>query len=95
MCLERCGDTEFNITQELKDLYEHRDVVTTVSFELFNLGPNSTIVRNNLTYVNNVLAEMGFETFPMFSSYPYPDDFLDWMHELFVNPDPFITEAIE
>ncbi|KAH3759947.1 hypothetical protein Pelo_8259 [Pelomyxa schiedti] len=94
MCLERCGHTPDDILDQLKSLYDHRDVVSTVSFELYNLGPNGTIVRNNLTDVNDILASWGFETLPMFSSYPYPPEFLDWMRYLFANPDHFINEAV-
>jgi len=30
----------------------------------------------------------------MVSSYPYPPQFLDWMRELFKNPQPFINSAL-
>lgn len=40
------------------------------------------------------ISAMGTRTQAMVSSYPYPPQFLDWMREVFVNPDPFIDAAI-
>eukprot|EP01119_Soliformovum_irregulare_P021167 TRINITY_DN6997_c0_g1_i3.p1 TRINITY_DN6997_c0_g1~~TRINITY_DN6997_c0_g1_i3.p1 ORF type:complete len:220 (+),score=44.55 TRINITY_DN6997_c0_g1_i3:76-735(+) len=65
-----------------------------MSFELYNLGPNSELIINNLTLVGPTLKEMGLETLPMVSSYPYPPQFLSWMRELFKNPRPFMDKAI-
>lgn len=106
MCLERCGDNSSMIMYELIQISEHRDIITGVSFEMFNLGPNSTLVQNNLTIVGPVLVAMGLETYPMVSSYPYPPEFIDWyifkyanwigyrMRQVFKDPYPFMMEAI-
>jgi len=65
-----------------------------VSFELFNLGPKSTLVVNNFTQVIKPLTADGLETYAMISSFPYPPDFIDWMRQLFANPQPFFDAAI-
>jgi len=95
MCLERCGDTTQDIETQLINIHNHLDLVTGVSFEKYNLGPNGQLVKNNFTQVYNILKSWGLETFPMVSSYPYPPQFLDWMRAVFNNPNPFITEALK
>jgi len=94
MCLERCGDNSTMIEYELDQIATHLDVISGVSFEMFNLGPNSTLVMNNLTMVGPLLVNMGVETFPMVSSYPYPPQFIQWMRDLFQNPYPFMIDVI-
>lgn len=42
----------------------------------FNLGPDSTLVLNNLTDPTESFVSAGLETFPMVSSYPYPPQFM-------------------
>ena len=37
---------------------------------------------------------MGFEAWPLLSSYPHPPEFIDWMRQVFANPQPFIDEVI-
>jgi len=95
MCLERCGDNLGNITQQMQSIHDHLDLITGVSFEMYNLGPNSQLVKNNFTSVGPQIRQWGLETFPMVSSYPYPPDFLDWMRQLFNNPTPFINAALK
>jgi len=95
MCLERCNGTSQTIAAELKQISKHKHHLTGVSFELFNLGPNSTLVLNNFTNVAPVIASLGLETFAMISSFPYPPQFLDWMRQLFANPKPFILSVLE
>jgi len=95
MCLERCGDDSTVIAQQMSSIHEHLHHLTGVSFELYNLGPNSQLVVNNFTSVGEQLKSWGLETFPMVSSYPYPPDFLNWMRQLFKNPYPFINAAIK
>mmetsp|Transcript_800 Transcript_800/g.2504 ORF Transcript_800/g.2504 Transcript_800/m.2504 type:complete len:298 (-) Transcript_800:35-928(-) len=95
MCLERCGSSPAQIQSHLAQLKEHRSSLTAVSFEKYNLGPNSTLVSNNLTNVLPQLQLLQLETYPMISSYPYPPQFLDWMRELFANPQPFFQSTLE
>ena len=42
----------------------------------YNLGPNSTLVLNNLTDPSSTFVQSGLETFPMVSSFPYPPQFM-------------------
>lgn len=72
----------------------NRSRFTSALYELYNLGPNSTLVANNLTDVTPSIISLGLESWPMISSYPYPPHFLDWMRELFANPTPFISACI-
>lgn len=95
MCLERCGDNSTSITAQLHALAQHRELISGVSFELFNLGAEGTLVANNLTQVLPFLQTAGFKTYPMISSYPYPPQFLDWMRYVFDNPKPFITTCVQ
>jgi len=94
MCLERCGANSSDIARSLQEIEDHLALLPAVSFEMFNLGPNSTLVLNNLTRVNQQLSAMGVETYPMISSWPYPKAFIDWMRQLFANPEPFIAAAV-
>jgi hypothetical protein len=89
---------------------------------MFNLGPNSTLVLNNLTNVVDDIKAMDLEAWPMVSSYPYafihlsrleysilfkslrgnfqsflrryPPQFLDWMRQVFANPEPFFEACV-
>jgi hypothetical protein len=94
MCLERCGDNSADITAEIAQFQVNRSSFTDVSFELFNLGPNSTLIVNNLTRVSNQLNALGLGTWPMISSYPYPPEFLTWMRQVFATPQPFFDSVI-
>eukprot|EP00042_Codosiga_hollandica_P020244 m.64952 g.64952 ORF g.64952 m.64952 type:complete len:271 (-) comp49761_c0_seq1:114-926(-) len=96
MCLERCGGNSTTIEENLQQIADNLDVIDTVAFETYNLGPNSTLVFNdNLTDVNPALQALGVRRFAMLSSYPYPPQFLDWMMELFANPQPFTDACVE
>ena len=94
MCLERCGHSADEIALQLHQLDVNRTVFTDVAFELYNRGPNSSLVVNNLTRVDAALARLGLRTHAMVSSYPYPPEFLLWMRQLFASPQPFIDALI-
>jgi hypothetical protein len=96
LCLERCGDASADIAAQLAQLGDpaHRGDFTAASFELFNLGPNSTLIVNNLTSVYAPLNALGLQTFAMVSSYPYPPEFLTWMRQVFAAPQPFIDALV-
>jgi len=94
MCLERCGASPIDIYHHLQQIADHLDVINSVSFEKYNLGPNSQLVVNNLTDVLPALQALGVATFPMISSFPYPKEFIDWCRQVFNNPDPFIQACI-
>lgn len=95
MCLERCGDTKEDIDDQLKQIHDRKILLSGVSFELYNLGPNSSLLINNLTSVGPTIKKLNLETFPMISSYPYPPEFLDWMRQVFKNPENFFNQAID
>jgi len=94
MCLERCGDNSADIAAQLDQFRVNRSSFTDVSFELWNLGANSTLITNNLTKVSSELTSLGLGTWPMISSYPYPPDFLLWLRQVFANPKPFFDSVI-
>lgn len=51
MCLERCGGNASSISANLKQIAGAVGLVTAVSYEQFNLGPEGALVTNNLTRV--------------------------------------------
>jgi hypothetical protein len=65
MCLERCGFNTTQIVEQLKQLNEHRNVITAVAFEMFNLGPNSTLITNELFNPLPAIKSMGFDSYAM------------------------------
>jgi hypothetical protein len=104
-CTQRCG---FNVSQIIQhvDQAEHLathdvPILNTVAFERYNLGPNSTLLLNpDLFDINKYILKNATlaATFPrriaMVSSYPYPPQFLDWMRQLFDNPEPFVSAVV-
>ena len=100
MCLERCFNfTSNDIESHLIQIqnYSSQGLINSVSFEKYNLGPNGTLVDNNLTDVNTQLQSFGVERWPMISSYPYPPNFIDWMRQLFYNQTiaaSFVSQCI-
>ena len=94
LCLERCGDNSTYIQYQLNQIQANVNRFKSISFEIYNLGPNSTLIQNNLTDVSNIINAMGLETYAMISSYPYPSNFIDYMREVFNNPTPFINDCI-
>ena len=95
LCLEFCDETPEQIRNHLVTIERHKDVLSAVSFEKYTLGPNSTLVDNELTEVSFQLNEIGVETWPLLSSFPHPDEFIDWMRQVFDNPQPFISSCIQ
>ena len=94
LCLEFCDETSEEIEDNLKQLDSLKTLINAVSFEKYTLGPNSKLVDNNLTIVNGRILAMNIKTYPLLSSYPHYPEFIDWMLELFDNPEPFINECI-
>ena len=96
MCLEDCDFNSNEINNQIDTIYDHKDVITAISFEKYTLGANSTLVHNtNLTDVSLTIDSMNLESWPLLSSYPHPPEFIDWMREVFSNPDPFIESCIK
>lgn len=94
MCLERCEDNATVIAGQMHQFATNTSVLNAAAFEDYNLGPNSTLIKNNLTQVARPLHQMGVETWAMISSFPYPPQFLSWMREVFANPQPFIDACL-
>lgn len=94
LCLEFCDETTQEIDANIEQLNSLKSLINAVSFEKYTLGSNSTLVDNNLTIVNDRILAMNIETYPLLSSYPHYPEFIDWMRELFANPDPFINKCI-
>jgi len=95
MCLERCNFNSSEIQSELQTIKQYSSVLSGVSYELFNLGPDSELITNNFTQVTQPIKDMNLETYAMISSYPYPNEFIDWMRQLFNNSEPFIQQCIK
>ena len=94
LCLEVCGDSAAAIAADVAQAVAEAGVFRVAAFERFNLGPNSTLVRNNLTDVIAPLARAGVVTLAQVSSFPYPPAFLGWMRQLFADPQPFIDACV-
>ena len=86
LCLEFCEETPEVIARNMAEIEARKDLFTSISFEKYTLGPNSTLVDNNLTEVSNKLVLMGVEAWPLLSSFPHPPEFIDWMRFVFQNP---------
>ena len=54
MCLEFCGQDSDDAQEMLQQLEMHPGVFSAVSFEKYTLGPDVTLVDNNLTEVRHV-----------------------------------------
>lgn len=95
LCLEFCDETPEQIQNHLMTIERHKNIISAVSFEKYTLGPDSTLVDNELTEVSFQLNKIGVETWPLLSSFPHPDEFIDWMRQVFENPEPFISSCIQ
>jgi len=86
MCLERCGE---NIQADLAQIANNRTSFTAVSFEDYDLGPNSELIYNNFTSVNGIIQSFSLQGYPMITTVN-----IDFLRELFNDPHPFLAEAI-
>lgn len=96
-CLERCQDTNADIENGLEQVAQLKEkgCLASVAFELYNLGPNGTLVTNKLTPIGPRLVALGVEAIPMISSFPYPPQFLEWMRQLWTSQqmgDAFLAQ---
>jgi Glycosyl hydrolases family 18 len=94
LCLEVCGDSAKQIAADVAQVVNNAAIFNVVAFESFNLGANSTLIKNNLTNVVPQLKAAGIITLAQVSSFPYPPIFLTWMRDLFANPQPFFDACI-
>jgi hypothetical protein len=66
LCLERCGFNSAQIAAQLKQLQQHADIFSAVSFPMFELGPNSTLVGTpRLSNPLPHIQAMGFESYAL------------------------------
>jgi hypothetical protein len=86
MGLER---THEDIRKCLDMIRAHRDVITKVSFEKYDLGWNSSLIVNNFTDVFPEIKNMGLETYPMITTVNIVK-----IGQLVKNPKPFIDECV-
>ncbi len=94
MCLEFCEESSDDINFNLQQINIHSDILSAVSFEKYTLGPNCSLVDNNLTSVSGFILEHGLEAWPLLSSFPHPPEFINWMREVFQSPYVFIDQCI-
>ncbi|EGG14717.1 hypothetical protein DFA_10977 [Cavenderia fasciculata] len=94
MGLERTSE---NITSDLTEIETIHSILTSVAYERFNLGPNSTLILNNFTNVQSDINNVGLLTLPMISTCcPWGrPEVIEYARDLFLNPKPFISSAIE
>jgi hypothetical protein len=98
MCLERCKETSATILKHLDTIEKVAPKsLTAVSFELYDLGNNSNIVRNpSFSSVFPALKKMnGFENKPLRLLPMITTTKIDWMRILWNNSDPFIKQCID
>jgi hypothetical protein len=93
MCLEFCGQGGDMAIQQLDQIEKHTNLVNAISFEKYTLTSNMTLLDNNLTEVNTRILDMGLESWPLLSSYPHYPEFMDWMREVFEEPQFFIDQV--
>eukprot|EP01133_Synstelium_polycarpum_P012623 gene12623-14818_t len=88
--------TNESIAADLQELGSLETLLSSVAYERFNLGPDSTLVLNNLTNVQQDITGMGLLTIPMISTCcPWGrPEIIVWARQLFANPQPFIDAAI-
>ncbi|KAN0022021.1 hypothetical protein ACTFIU_004175 [Dictyostelium citrinum] len=94
MGLERTNET---ITSDLEQILSLTQILDSVAFERFNLGPNSTLIVNNFTDVQYPLQSAGLKTLPMVSTCcPFGrPEVIEYARQLINNPQPFIDSAIQ
>jgi len=93
MGLER---TQEDISSDLQQISQIKPLLGYVSYERFNLGPNSTLIINNLTDVQYTLQSQGIVTLPMISTFPWGlNRTIEWARQLISNPTPFINTCVQ
>jgi len=86
MCLNFCGE---NIKGDLQSIGEHKEALTGISWEDYEIGPNGLMERENLTSVNQKIREFSLQNFPMISS-----GSLEQVRQLLDVSDAFISDAV-
>ena len=94
LCLEFCEETEDDVATDMKQIERYKDVFSAVSFEKYTLGPNCTLLDNELIPVSDDIQALGLEAWPLLSSFPHYPEFIDWMREVFASPQVFIDQCV-
>jgi len=94
LCLEFCEETEDDVAMDMKQIERYKDVFSAVSFEKYTLGPNCTLLDNELIPVSDDIQALGLEAWPLLSSFPHYPEFIDWMREVFASPQVFIDQCV-
>eukprot|EP00605_Chrysophyceae_sp_TOSAG23-4_P002454 GSChrysophyteH1.ASY1.ANO1.2713.1 assembled CDS len=96
MCLEICNSAD-EIQSQLQTLVDKQDLLTAVSFEKYSLAADCAFTKlPNLTDVSSLIPS-SLAKLPMISSYPHPPDFMNWMRQLFDDPEcasKYINSAV-
>jgi len=87
MCLERC---EENIGADLAQIHDHREEITAVSFEAYDVGDEADLVWNGFTPVNDAIISMHLTNVPMITTAS-----LRRLRTLFRNPTGFVHDAVK
>eukprot|EP00604_Paraphysomonas_vestita_P001840 CAMPEP_0174821678 /NCGR_PEP_ID=MMETSP1107-20130205/9175_1 /TAXON_ID=36770 /ORGANISM="Paraphysomonas vestita, Strain GFlagA" /LENGTH=209 /DNA_ID=CAMNT_0016038965 /DNA_START=192 /DNA_END=821 /DNA_ORIENTATION=- len=53
-----------------------------------------TLIDNNLTMVSDQILQMNLEAWPLLSSYPHYPEFMEWMRQVFEQPQVFIDQCL-
>lgn len=99
MCLEICNSPD-EIQSQLETIRSHKTLFDKVSFEKYSLGSGCKLTGvdvPSLTDVNKDIQLAGLEAWPMITSWPHPNDFLQRMREVFSSEEcaqEFITAAV-
>jgi len=89
MCLEICGFNNEQIVDQLLQIKNYSNYLSGVSYEAYELRSGSTFYNLQQTNIQPNITSYGLETWPMIIS----DDIVE-LRELFANPTPFTTAAI-
>lgn len=86
MCLERCHE---NITRDLAQLHQIKDLLTAVSFEAYDLDFGAVLKDNKFSRVFDEIHGMGLEGIAMITTAN-----MDKIRELWQNTTYFIDQAL-
>lgn len=97
LCLEIC-DTPAAVQQQLQTIRSKRALLSAVSFELYTLEPNCSLMEwDNVTRVHTDVRNAGLDSWPMITSWPHPPDFITRMRQLFADracAETFVAQAV-
>lgn len=89
MCLEVCGFSSQDISDQLQQLSNHSSSLAAVSYERFTVDFNAGLIPVQVTDITDSVATMGLETWPMITIAEYST-----AAGVFANPWPLINQSI-